>query len=192
MKTKKFFLLGLLAATLSLAGCGKDSDSNSNSNGGQDYQDDPNLSLVENLKNRAKPIAANLLNKSESSITFADFEDEEAEADIYYYDSSTLTFVVIVSYKDSYDSNYVNTLKSYIPSDAKLVKNDDDLEYAEYGMEYYDRYYTSGQYTYDIYVEAYDEFDWGDGDVDPAETYGSIYIYKTSQQNAFDAFMSEE
>lgn len=40
--------------------------------------------LLDTLKGIAKPIAAKVFSKSESSITFAEYEDEDAEADVYF------------------------------------------------------------------------------------------------------------
>lgn len=198
MKIKKILTVGLFAAaTLSLAGCGnKEGESNnSNSNGNNQSSTinsdlDPNLSLLNNLKAKAKIIGANMLNKSESAVTFGEFEDEDAEADVYYYESNSLTFVDIEMYKEVCDKNLADNLKSYIPSTAKLSQNNDNDEYADYGMYLYNRIYTDGELSYDIYVEAYEEYDWEDGDIDPAETYGCVFIYKTSQQTAFDNYMS--
>lgn len=175
-------LLGLLASSLCLAGCGNDDNK-----GKEDGEKNPPASLLETLKEKAKVMAAKILKKSESNIEFADYESDVFDADVYYYDSTNLTFVDIEMYEESFDTNLADNLKTYLPSNAELTLNDDYLEYIEDGMAWYDRYYSDGQFTYDIYVEAYDEYE-----EDPAETYGSIFIFKTSQQDAFDEYMRSE
>lgn len=211
MKKGKLLILGLVASAFGLSSCyvdlgfvqfGKlDETTNKTSSGGQSTNNHSNTNgenqtndgtLLSALKNLAKPVAAQVLNKSESSITFGEYEDEQAQADVYYYDSSSLTFVDIEDYSENFDQTAADTLATYLPSGAALDYNNDNFEYGEYGMYYYDRYYVLGDYTFNIYVEAYDEYDWGDGDVDPAETYSSVFIYKTSQENAFNDYFSAE
>ena len=194
MKTKRFLMLGLIAGALCLGGCGnKENNANQNSNanpsenGGGQNPPAP-LTLLETLKAKAKSMASRILNKSESAITFAEYEGETADADVYYYDSTNLTFVDVEIYKESFDTNFADNLKAYLPSNAALTYSDDVLDYLDdYGMAWYDRYYSDGEYTYNIYVEAYDE-----DDIYPAETYGCIFIFKTSQETAFDNYMSSE
>lgn len=163
-----------------------------NSTGGQTTGGEKTGTLLDILKSKARSIGAKVLNKSESAITFGDFEGESADADVYYYDSSSLTFVDIETYVESFDTSLADTLKAYLPSGVTLVENNDYLELLEeYGAAWYDRIYSDGTYSYNIYVEAYDEMS-DDEESYPAETFGCIFIYKTSQQSAFDAYMSEE
>lgn len=209
MKKVKIFTLGLFATALALGGCSffikgstndtkpdtnqntdsGNTDSGNTTGGGQTTE----ATLLDTLKGLAKPVAAKMLGKAESSVTFGEYEDENATADVFYYDSSSLTFVDVEDYTETFDTSLADKMVSYLPSGATLDFNNDYLDYLEdYGVAYYDRYYISGEYTYNIYVEAYDEYDWGDGEVDPAETYSCIYIYKTSQESAFDAYFSAE
>lgn len=163
-----------------------------NTTGGQTTGGEETGTLLDILKSKARVIGSKVLNKSESAITFGDFESESADADVYYYDSSSLTFVDIETYVESFDTSLADSLKAYLPSGVTLVENNDYLELLEeYGAAWYDRIYSDGTYSYGIYVEAYDEMS-DDEESYPAETYGCIYIYKTSQQSAFDAYFSEE
>lgn len=203
MKKAKIFALGLFASALALGGCSflnkgstndtkPDTNQNTdsgNTSGGQTTT----VTLLDTLKGLAKPVAAKMLGKAESSITFGEYEDEDAFADVYYYDSTSLSFVDIEGYVESFNTSLADTLATYLPSGATLDYNNDYLDYLEdYGMALYDRYYVSGEYTYNIYVEAYDEMEDEDGETYPAETYSCIFIYKTSQESAFDAYFSAE
>ena len=181
MKSKRFLLLGFLASSLCLAGCGNDDNK-----GKEDGEKNPPATLLETLKEKARIIAAKVFETPESDITFADFEGEDS-ADVYFYDSPNLTFVDIEMYDDTYDTSLADNLKSHLPSNVTLYDNKDDFEYEEYGMMFYDRYYKDSEFTYNVYVEAYDEYE-----EDPAETYGSIFIFKTSQEDAFNEYMTLE
>lgn len=191
MKVRKFFMLGLFASALCLTGCNNNGN-NSNQGGGNNpgsggEENPPELSLLDTLKAKAKSMAADILNESESKIKFADYESDTSDADVYYYDSTNLTFVDIEIYKSSYDTSLADDLVEYLPSNAELDYKNDNFDYEEYGMMFYDRYYSDDEFTYDIYVEAYDEYE-----DEPAETFGCIFIFETSQQDAFDEYMTSE
>lgn len=206
MKKMKIFILGLAACAFGLSSCYADlgfvkfgkleetnkvsnnqSGNNNNNNGENQNNNSQTESLIDTLKSMIKPIAAKMLNKSESSVSFGDYNDETSEADVYYYESSSLTFVVAADYKESYDTGMADKLKAYLPSGASLSKNNDFEDYADYGMMFYDRYYSLGEYTYNIYVEAYEA-----DDEYPAETSSYVFLYKTSQQSAYESFMTAE
>lgn len=157
---------------------------NNNNNGGGTIDD--TSTLLGQLKAQARSIAAKLTGKSEANITFAEFEDESAEADAYYYDSANLTFTLAGIYEETYEVGIVDRIKGYLPAGAvKTVDNNED--YSEYGMMFFDVYYTAGEFTYNIYGEAYEA-----DDEYPAETSVCVYIYKTSQEAAFEAYIYEE
>ena len=217
---RKLLLCALLGTALTLSGCASlldkipggelikkldvlnlisDEPGTTNQTGGNNSNNSSNAggqtqtgSLLDTLKAKAKPVAAKMLGKSESAITFGEYEDENSSADVYYYNASTLTFVDIETSTDSYDTGMADRIKSYLPSTATLSENSDYLDLMDdYGVAYYDRYYIDGDYTYNVYVEAYDEMSLED-ETYPAESYGCVYIYKTSQQSAFDSYFSEE
>lgn len=157
---------------------------NNNNNGGGTIDD--TSTLLGQLKAQARSIAAKLTGKSEANITFAEFEDESAVADAYYYDSANLTFTLAGIYEETYEAGIADRIASYLPAGAvKTVDNNED--YSEYGMIFFDVYYTAGEFTYNIYGGAYEA-----SDEDPAETSVSVYIYKTSQEAAFEAYIYEE
>lgn len=200
MKKTKLLFLSALAGALVLSGCGGNGDNggnnsagnNSGGNSGGDTIPEEFDTILDELKYIAKGIASEIFEIEKSEVTFGEFEDEDAEADVYYYDSSSLTFVDIEIYSDEFLEDLADDLEDFLPDDAELEENNDFLDYADYGMYYYDRYYSDGKFIYNIYVEAFEEYDWGDGDVDPAETCGSIYIYPESQSSAFDNYWDED
>lgn len=161
-----------------------------NTTGGGQTTGQETGTLLDILKGKAKSIVAKVLNKAESAVVFADYEGDSSNADVYYYDSSSLTFVDVEVYYESFNTSLADTLKGYLPSGVTLSSNDDYLDLLEeYGAAWYDRTYTDGTYAYNIYVEAYDEMS-DDEESYPAETYGCIFIYKASQQSAFEQYMS--
>lgn len=142
-------------------------------------------------KGEATRIAAEMYGIEESKVTFADYEDEEAEADVYKYESSKLSFYMTGYYDDemSYDE-MVSDIKSFMPSGAKKNSTysygEEDLSEDGITYIYYDEVYTKDGMAYNVMVEYYEDDEYG---IDAA---ASICVLKESQLAAYAEYFDSE
>lgn len=142
-------------------------------------------------KGEATRIAAEMYGIDEDEVTFADYEDEEAEGEVYKYESSKLSFYMTGYWDDSmsYDE-MVSDIKSFMPSGAK--KNSTysygEEDSSEDGITYiyYDEVYTKDGMAYNVFVDYYEDDEYG------IDATASICVLKESQLAAYAEYFDSE
>ena len=142
-------------------------------------------------KGEATRIAAEIYEIDEDEVTFADYEDEEAEADVYKYETSKLSFYMTGYLDDSmsYDE-MVSNIKSFMPSGAK--KNStysygkQDLSEDGITYIYFDEVYTKDGMAYNVIVDYYEDDEYG------IDASASICVLKESQLAAYAEYFDSE
>ena len=142
-------------------------------------------------KGEATRIAAEMYGIDEDEVTFVDYEDEEAEGDIYKYESSKLSFYMTGYLDDSmsYDE-MVSDIKSFMPSGAeknstysygKQDLSEDGITYI-----YFDEVYTKDGMAYNVIVDYYEDDEYG------IDASASICVLKESQLAAYAEYFDSE
>lgn len=142
-------------------------------------------------KGEATRIAAEMYGIKESEVTFADYEDKEAEADVYKYESSKLSFYMTGYYDDemSYD-DMVTDIKSFMPTGAQKNSTysygEEDLSQDGITYIYYDEVYTKDGMAYNVIVDYYEDDEIG------IDASASISVLKESQLAAYAEYFDSE